>query len=234
MLRSAFAANRCTMPTTYGDEFYRDILEGMALWHASAFQRDVLQALTLHQAPALGEALNRNQMASKLWLAEALRESAGTRFGRVLVLGGWMGVLPAVLLHDARLAIERVTSLDVDAACAPVATTLNAAHAARFDAVTRDMHDVDYASEYASAGSAPDVIVNTSCEHLADFDGWFRRLPRGRLVVLQSNDYFACPEHVACVPDLATFRARAPLGELLFSGERRMRRYTRFMLIGRT
>lgn len=223
------------MPTTYGDEFYRDILEGMALWHGSAFQRDVLQALTRHDAPALGEALNKNQMASKLWLADSLRECAGTRFGHVLVLGGWVGVLSAVLLHDSRLAIDRVTSVDIDPGCAPIATTLNATHAALFAAVTRDMHDIDYAREFAGAvGDAQDVIVNTSCEHLADFGGWLARIPPRRLVVLQSNDYFACDEHVACVPDLATFRERAPLGELMFAGERRMRHYTRFMLIGWT
>jgi hypothetical protein len=225
------------MPTSYTDEFYRDILEGLALWHASAFQRDVLRTLSLHQVPALGEALNKNQMASKLWLADALRESAGTRFGHVVVLGGWVGVLAAILLHDRRFVIDKVTSVDIDPACAPVAATLNATHAesGRFAAATRDMLAIDYAREFpASSSGPPGVIVNTSCEHLADFDRWYRTLPPGRLVVLQSNDYFACPEHVGCVPDLATFRARAPLAEVLFAGERRLRRYTRFMLIGRT
>jgi hypothetical protein len=51
--------------------------------------------------------------------------------------------------------------------------------------------------------------------------------------VLQSNDYFACREHVNCVADLAAFRLQAPLAQTLFAGEREMRRYTRFMLIGR-
>lgn len=223
------------MPTSYGDEFYRDILEGLALWHGSAFQRDVLRALSLHQANGIGEALNANQVASKLWLADALRESVGPRFGHVVVLGGWMGVLGAVLLHDPRLSIERVTSVDIDPSCAPVAMTINATHAetGRFVAQTGDMLAIDYASAFPSGDGATDVVVNTSCEHLADFDGWYARLPAGRLVVLQSNDYFACPEHVGCVPDLASFRERAPLAETIYTGERRMKRYTRFMLIGR-
>ena len=50
---------------------------------------------------------------------------------------------------------------------------------------------------------------------------------------MQSNDYFACSEHVNCVRDLDAFEAQAPLRETLFAGERRMRRYTRFMLLGR-
>ena len=75
--------------------------------------------------------------------------------------------------------------------------------------------------------------VETLGVHLPDFGAWYARVPQGRLLVLQSNDYFACREHVNCVPDLAAFRAQAPLVETLFAGERRMRRYTRFMLIGR-
>jgi hypothetical protein len=47
------------------------------------------------------------------------------------------------------------------------------------------------------------------------------------------GDYFACSEHVNCVPDLAAFRAQAPMRELLFAGEHKLRRYIRFMLIGR-
>ena len=75
------------------DEFYRDILEGMALYTRSAFQRDVLKTLSRLDEPALAEALNKNQIASKLWLADALFDAAGADLGNVLVLGGWLGVL---------------------------------------------------------------------------------------------------------------------------------------------
>ncbi|HVE49303.1 MAG TPA: class I SAM-dependent methyltransferase [Casimicrobiaceae bacterium] len=223
------------MPTTYDDEFYRDILEGLAIYTGSALQRDVLRALSASQAPGIGEALNKNQIASKMWLAQSLFDSVGGRLGQVLILGGWVGVLGAVLLHDRRFSIDRVVSVDVDSSCAPVAQALNATHVetARFVAMTRDMLAIDYAREFpASTAGATDVIVNTSCEHLADFDEWFARIPPGRLLVLQSNDYFACAEHVACVPDLATFRSQAPLANILFAGERKLSRYTRFMLIG--
>ncbi len=218
--------------TTFDDEFYRDILAGIAVHSGSGFHRDILAALTHHQEPRLATALNKNQMASKLWLADALFEAVGARLGSVLILGGWMGVLAAVLLHDRRFAIERITSIDIDPHCAPVALAMNATHVktGRFAAKTADMLALDYS--HASDARA-DVVVNTSCEHLIEFDRWYARVPPAQLVVLQSNDYFACAEHVNCVPDLATFRARAPLSDVLFAGERRMRRYTRFMLVGR-
>lgn len=217
------------------DEFYRDILEGLAVHSGSVLQRDVLTTLSRHDEPLLGEALNKNQMASKMWLADALFDAAGGAFGDVLILGGWFGVLAAVLLCDPRFTIAHVTSLDIDARCADIALSVNATHvrAGKFAAQTGDMLERDYRDGPPSASGAPNLVVNTSCEHLAEFDRWYNRIPTGRLLALQSNDYFSCDEHVNCVPDLAAFRSQAPMREVLFSGERKMRRYVRFMLIGR-
>jgi hypothetical protein len=223
--------------TSDKDEFYRDILEGLAIYTGSALQRDVLATVTKHDEPRIGAALNKNQITSKMWLADALQQSAGGEFGHVLVLGGWIGVLGAVLLHDARFSIARLVSIDIDPGCAPIARSLNATHVrtGRFEAETADMMEIDYAAAASpAAGTAPPtLVVNTSCEHLDDFGRWYARIPPGQLLVLQSNDYYACPEHVNCVPDLAALRAQAPMRDVLFAGERRLRRYVRFMLIGR-
>ena len=216
------------------DEFYRDILEGMAVYTRSALIRDALSTLVHHDEPALAQALNKNQIASKMWLADTLAESVGRDLGNVLILGGWFGVLGAVLLHDPRFAISRVVSLDIDPRCAAIALAVNATHvrAGKFTALTADMLDYDYGSE-GSPRSTEDLVVNTSCEHVEDLDRWYRRIPAGQLLALQSNDYFACNEHVNCVPDLAAFRAQVPMREVLYAGERKFRRYVRFMLIGR-
>lgn len=215
--------------TSYDDEFYRDILAGLAVGGDGAWPQDILATLTHHAQPRLGAALNANQMASKRWLADTLVASAGGAYGSVLILGGWVGALAAVLLHDRRFTIARVVSVDIDPGCEEIARSLNATHvrAGRFFARTADMREIDYAAEPF------DLVVNTSCEHVVDFDRWYARVPDGQLLVLQSNDYVTCSEHVNCVPDLAAFRAAAPMRTLLFEGERRMRRYTRFMRIGR-
>jgi hypothetical protein len=215
--------------TSFDDEFYRDILAGMAVYADSAFLRDVLKALTTHQAPGIAVALNKNQMASKRWLADSLHAAAGGRYERVMILGGWIGALAAILMHDRRFNIGRIVSVDIDPACAPIALSLNATHvqAGRFEARTADMREIDYARERF------DLVINTSCEHVEDFERFYERVPDGQQLVLQSNDYASCAEHVNCVPDLAAFRRQAPMDELLYEGERRMRRYTRFMLIGR-
>ena len=211
------------------DEYYRDILEGVALYTHSAFARDILATLAHCDNPALAEALNKNQIASKMWLADALADCVGRDLGSVLILGGWFGVLAAVLLHDPRFAISRVVSLDIEPRCADAALALNATHAriGRFSTRTTDMLAYDYES------APSDLVVNTSCEHVQRLDLWYERIPSGQLLALQSNDYVACSEHVNCVADLASFQAQVPMREVLFAGERKLRRYVRFMLIGR-
>jgi hypothetical protein len=216
------------------DEYYGDMLEGLAAWFASPQIADLRATVSRFPEPDLGVALNRNQVTSKLWLAESLRVSAGTAFGTVTILGGWFGVLGAILLSDRRLAVGRVVSVDIDPRCAPVAESLNASQvrAGRFVARTADMRTLDYSPGDGTA-TAPDLLINTSCEHVVGFAQWYARVPAGQLLVLQSNDYYGIADHVNCVPDLDAFRAQAPLREELFAGEQPHKRYRRFMLIGR-
>ena len=131
--------------TTEKDEFYHDILEGMALYNGDAFQRDVLATVSKYQEPTIGAALNKNQIASKMWLADALLDTVGAKLGNVVILGGWFGVLSAVLLHDRRFSIGRVVSVDLDPRCAAIAESLNATHlrAGKFAAQTADMLAMD-------------------------------------------------------------------------------------------
>ena len=78
----------------------------------------------------------------------------------------------------------------------------------------------------------PDTIINTSCEHIEKFTEWFNAIPKGKLVALQTNNYFDLPEHVNCVKNLAEFKEQAPLSDVIFGGRLELEKYTRFMLIG--
>ncbi|HVF64578.1 MAG TPA: class I SAM-dependent methyltransferase [Casimicrobiaceae bacterium] len=217
------------------EEFYGDILGGLAAWFDSPAIADIAKTVGRFDEPDLGVALNRNQVTSKLWLAGALRASAGSRFGTITVLGGWFGVLGAILLRDPRLTIGKVVSVDIDPRCAAVAESMNATHAreGRFVAQTADMRTLDYPTPSPDRDVAPDVLVNTSCEHIVGFDDWYARLPDRTLLVLQSNDYTRIADHVNCVTDLDHFQRQAPMRELLFCGMQPHKRYRRFMLIGR-
>lgn len=211
------------------DQFYLDILDGLSVYFSSRFVADLVKTVAAHPEPDLAHALNHNQTASKTWLLEHLHASLGGAFDEVWVLGAWYGVLGAMLLDDARFEIGRLLSVDIEPACATVAESLNATPAAsgRFEALSADMYDLDYAA------GAPDLVINTSCEHLERFAEWYARIPPGTAVVLQSNDFFDCDYHVNCVPDLAALAAQAPMAERRFEGSLETKNYLRFMVIGR-
>ncbi len=192
----------------------------------------------------LEHALNANQIACKSWLVDQLFASLGGRFGTVYLLGGWYAVTAALLLGDGRFRIARVRSFDVDPNCAAVAEAINRRYVAhgRFEAITADVRELDYEGPNGAAagtnghgahGPAPNLVINTSCEHMLPTAAWYRRVPRGMLLLCQSNDYFSCAQHVNCMTDLAAFKADLPMAELYYEGALERKKYTRFMLIGR-
>ncbi|MBT5496658.1 MAG: class I SAM-dependent methyltransferase [Alphaproteobacteria bacterium] len=221
------------------DQFYKDLLDGLSLFYESRFITDIRNTALKFPVSELGNALNRRQTASKLWLLDTLFDCHGAALGKVHILGGWYGVLAALFIHDPRFEIERITSFDLDPTCAPIANSLNATNVERglFEPITADILDLQYVSDGVRIDTLslklPDILINTSCEHLDDFDDWFAALPNDTLLVLQSNDYFSEPEHVNSVPDLAAFKRQAPLSTTLFEGALEFDKYTRFMLIGR-
>lgn len=209
-----------------GHEQALDLTRGIAAYINNPLVTGLARVIAKHPQADIANAFNHKQVACKMWALDRLFESCGGRFERIWVLGGWYGVLPAMLFNDARFDIAAVDSIDIDPDVGAVARTLNREAGDRFQALTDDMYALDYA-----AGGA-DLIVNTSCEHIADLPAWLSLLPRGTTVLLQSNDYFSEPTHINCVASLAAFEAMAALREIRFSGELPTKKYTRFMLIG--
>lgn len=210
-----------------------DLLRGLAALTGSALIAGAADVVVAHPDARLSVALNHKQVASKAWLVDRLSGTLDRPVAHALIVGGWIGTLSAMLAERLGTSIGTLTSLDIDPSCAPVAMTLNRklSAAGRFRAVTADMHGIDLA---ALARSAPpiDLVINTSCEHIPDVRAWLDGLPRGMKVVLQSNNYFAVPEHVSSVPDLATFERQARLSRVLLADKLALKKYTRFMLIG--
>lgn len=213
---------------------FKDILDGLAVLYQNPFIRDVRDTVLAYPDSALGIALNKKQTACKKWLVEELARACGPELGTIHILAGWYGLLGAMLLAEKQLQVEKLTVVDVDPSCEEVALSLNATHekTGRFAFACHDIYALDY-SALPDGLTRPDIIVNTSCEHLAAFDDWYARLPDGVTLVLQSNNYVVIPEHVNCVESLEAFKRQAPMSELLFAGQLELEKYTRFMLIGR-
>ncbi|TCN31419.1 class I SAM-dependent methyltransferase [Sinorhizobium americanum] len=203
-----------------------DLARGLAAYTGSTLVAGIAKVIAKHPEANIANAFNHKQVLCKLWARDELLTSAGSDYGRIVVLGGWYGILPAMLLEDRRFTIAAIDSFDIDPAVEQVALTLNAGFGDRFRAVTADMYQIDYRRLDA------DLVINTSCEHIADLGAWLGLLPSGTRVLLQSNDYFSEPTHINCVSSLEEFQAKAGLSRVDFAGALPMKKYTRFMLIG--
>lgn len=203
-----------------------DLTRGIAAYVGNPLVARLAHVIAEHPDADISTAFNHKQVACKMWARDKLFDQYGARLGRVWIVGGWYGVLAAMLFDDARFDIAAIASIDLDASVAAVATTLNAPAGDRFTALTADMYGLDY------AGMRPDLVVNTSCEHIEDLPGWLALIPEGTRVLLQSNDYSSEPTHINCVPSVEAFEKMAGLGEVRFSGALPLKNYTRFMLIG--
>jgi hypothetical protein len=204
-----------------------DLMRGVATYTASPVVNGLVRVLARHPEAEIGVAFNPKQVACKLWARDCLYTTLGGEFNRIWIVGGWYAIFAAMLLDDPRFLTKRIESFDLDPAVGDVASTLMSEWGAAFSAHTQNMYDLDYAA------ASPDLVVNTSCEHIVDLRGWLDLLPGGTNVLLQSNDYFAEPQHVGCAANLTEFAASAGLREVIYSGSLPQKKYTRFMLIGR-
>ena len=192
------------------------------------------------------DCFSRGQLQSKLWLVNELKQIQND-LGTVFLCAGWYATL-STMLFEKGFKINKMRSFDIDPECVDIAEVFNAPWFKKewqFKALTADIHDIDYEEHVWTFWSnknnrqsypitdKPDTIINTSCEHIENFDSWFAKIPKGKLICLQSNDYVALEEHVNCVKDSLHFAEMAPFSKVLFTGELPLEKYTRYMRIGR-
>ena len=184
------------------------------------------------------------QLKSKIWLKDVLREKKLFQLGNVFLCAGWYGLLPFFLLNDKAFFIYRLFNFEKDPLSVKVSEDLNRSFVQdnwKYKAVLQDILELNYNKaqfhtlkangETQALAVSPDTIINTSCEHIENFSVWWDRLPKEKLIVLQSNNFFQHEDHSNCVSSLADFKNQAPM-DYLYAGELNLDQYQRFMLIG--
>ena len=189
------------------------------------------------------DCFSRGQLQSKLWLVHELKK-CNVDLGTVFLCAGWYATL-ATMIFESDIKVDKIRSFDIDETCWKIAEIFNKPWVIndwQFKASTKDIFDINFTSEtyttHRSDGTVceqddiPDTIINTSCEHIENFSEWYSKMPIGKLVILQSNDYFEVKEHVNCSKSISQFSRSCPMKETLFEGELFLPDYTRFMKIG--
>lgn len=189
------------------------------------------------------DCVSRGQLQSKIWLINELKK-INTNLGSVFLCAGWYGVL-SVMLFESNIALTKIRSFDIDPTTPDIAKVFNKPWVVdnwKFQASVEDIHKINYSGHTYSVtrtnGSTcylfdkPNTIINTSCEHITEFDSWYSMLPNGKLLVLQANDYNDLDIHTNCYNDLKDFTKHTPMKQVLYSGVLKLEKYNRFMRIG--
>ena len=188
------------------------------------------------------DCFSRGQLLSKKWLTDTLKE-LNADLGVVFLCAGWYATIVPMLVEN-NIRFNLIRSFDIDPTVWTIAETFNKPllDGWKFKAQTKDIMDIDYTrnvyttiksnGETEELKDVPDTIVNTSCEHISNFAEWYDKIPAGKLVILQSNNYFEVDDHVNCSADLDAFSKSAVMDNVLYEGELQLEKYTRFMKIG--
>lgn len=173
---------------------------------------------------AMRDLLSSGQLMSKAWLIDKFKDhvylAGECEYGmKAIVCGGWVGFL-AQLMNNA-FKLLSTDSIDLD----PNSTAIAKYVLLNGDALLGDMYELDY-TPYG-------VILNTSAEHIPDVRKWSDGIPKGKLVVVQSNDARQIEEHISCVDSAEELAEKLNLSEVLYMGSMKFSMYTRFMIIGK-
>ena len=190
------------------------------------------------------DSFSRGQLESKLWLIQELK-NCHVNLGTVFLCAGWYATL-ATMLFESGIKLDKIRSFDIDDTCIDIAEIFNKKWILedwKFKPAIYNILNINYEkftyNVTRSDGTKceltdiPDTIINTSCEHIENFTEWYDKIPDGKLVVLQSNNYFSIEEHVNCVKDSLEFSEQSPMAQVLYQGTLKLPKYTRFMRIGR-
>jgi protein-L-isoaspartate O-methyltransferase len=178
------------------------------------YDREAFSIVTLEE---IRDAFRTKQMQSKAWMMNRIKELNLDSNSRVLVVGSWLGFTSYCLF---KLGFSNITETDPDSRLEKLARHLNRKNP-NFVHLSEDVNSIDL--------NGYDLIINTSCEHIAD-NSWYDRIPAGTKIVLHSNNLEGY-DHVNTCESVEEMSSKYPM-ELNFTGELNLGSYSRFMLVG--
>ena len=145
----------------------------------------------------------------------------------VVILGSWFGsILVPALANTAR----HISCIDVDNKVITIAKRRLFTMYNNITWFSRDIWDKTCWPKIREA----DLIINTSCEHMADMSSLPPLKQSNAYFAFQSNNMYNIQTHINCVSDLNEFIKQLPTkARVLIKDEVEDDRGTRFTLIGK-
>ena len=132
------------------------------------------------------------------WVIKQMQHAFGDKYlGALYVLGGGMGVLPA-MLFDTKMRFENIRSFDINGACQFLADEMMSDELLadwRFKATTQDLFNIDYVEHTFITQlqdgklsdpytEIPGTIINTNISYLRNYKDWYKMIPDMRRLII--------------------------------------------------
>ena len=201
--------------------FYRAIKLNEQIYDESQYGID-----DLYRIKDISDSLDNNQWHSKVWLAQELYKQYNHDAGKILVVGGWYGLMAFLLRQQWKEPQMNIVSSDMDPMCKEYGYKLFRGNDIQYQ--TLEVNDKIDLSGYTA-------IVNTSCEHMEpemirylidnkDKDTW---------VAFQTNNWYDIQSHINCSPSLEYWKEELNLDWVALEDSIKYECYDRYMIIGK-
>lgn len=186
----------------------------------SVFARSIVDMKSIDDIHWFSKHLLINKLQSKKWLCEELKKIISPN--DVCILGSWYPTFLPHILGDCNY-----TCVDIDQSVINVSKKFNSRlkHRSNFKYICADAKNFIY-----SSNKKFDCIINTSCEHMK-YD-MKDLVVKDCVYAFQSNNY-NIEEHINYKNDLKEFIDSTGLNNILFSGTKKLKKYDRYMVIGK-
>ena len=142
--------------------------------------------------------VNKENAKVYSWITQQMQHAFGEKYlGAIYVLGGGMGILPA-MLFDTRLRFQNIRSFDINGVCQFLADEMMSKELLadwRFKATTQDLFNIGY-DEHTfitqlqdgklseAFPEIPGTLINTNISYLKNYKDWYKMIPDMRRLVL--------------------------------------------------
>lgn len=190
-----------------------------------AFAQTIKNNVNSPNIKSFADHLLINKLISKQWICEQLLLWHKPR--NVLLLGSWYPTYVPYILKA-----NTYTCVDIDDTIWSLSAEFNN-HLYGKDQTSKFRYITGDAQEWLKKDlSLFDTVINTSCEHMKfdmkDFD-----IQSDSMFVLTSNNYFEVKDHINCKTNLNDFVTSTGIPKLVYAGEKHLKRYSRYLVIGK-
>lgn len=191
------------------------------------------------------DSFSENQFASKRALINVVDElRILDKESTVVIWGSWYGSILIPMLADK---VKKIVCIDLDPIPLQLSKNRLFPEYANVEYICADVF-----KNWRNIYLKPDLIINTSCEHMPPMKEWkwfgsgaletdinksmFKtpKLSNNCYFVFQSNNMFGIEGHINCVNSLEEFKSQLPeRARVLYQEEIEDTRGTRYMLVGK-